>query len=144
MMSILYSLSLLKRGRLYLVNLFLENSPSLYENMFKYRKNNVAMDLCKDKYFSEWIDYHFEMLKNDNVNKIDFKMGLYCVQKMLGFKNLTSSFSESITQKRILLIQSILESEDKMQQKMNKLFLAYVRDRDLFERKLEEYENLNI
>jgi hypothetical protein len=141
--SFLYSLKILKLGRITLVNRFLKKDPKLYRSMFKYRKNSGAMDLCKDKFILEWIDNHFKIMKINPANSEQEKLNaIKRIGLLMKGDGNTVLFYELSLQK-IKIIDSLLSSEESMEEKFNELELSYDRDKDLFERKFEKLLSQN-
>lgn len=141
--SFLYSLEILKLGRITLVNRFLTMDPKLYRPMFKYRKNAGAMDLCKDKFILEWIDNHFKIMKTNPANSEQERLNAIKNIGLLMKEDGNTVLFYELSLQKMKIIDSLLTSEESMEEKFNELELSYERDKDLFEREFEKYLHQN-
>jgi hypothetical protein len=101
------------------------------------------MDLCKDKFILEWIDNHFKIMKINPANSEQEKLNaIKRIGLLMKGDGNTVLFYELSLQK-IKIIDSLLSSEESMEEKFNELELSYDRDKDLFERKFEKLLSQN-
>jgi hypothetical protein len=93
--KLLELLSLFKNSRKKLTDDFINENPDIYSSMFEYEENHQLMRLCIEKYFTEYINYHFqELVKFDDLSE-EFSKAMFLFLKSFDVKidnkNLTTS-----------------------------------------------------
>ncbi len=143
--KLLELLSLFKNSRKKLTDDFINENPDIYSSMFEYEDNHQLMRLCIEKYFTEYINYHFqELVKFDDLNE-EFSKAMFLFLKNFDVKidnnnNLTTGsdlFIKIIDQKLTFLKDIILLSNNDVN-KQNKLIYSYQKDKTLFDREIKK------
>lgn len=139
-------LSIFRQSREKLSNDFINEDLEIYTAMFEYEKHNSLMTLAIERYFTGYIDYHFELQKEfDGIDEEFSKV-------MLSFlKNFDSKVSDANLSNGKDLFSQLIEKKQKMLNKMivigngdnnkyNKLLYSYQKDKTLFDREIRRQE----
>ena len=102
------------------------------------------MRLCIEKYFTEYINYHFqELVKFDDLSE-EFSKAMFLFLKSFDVKidnkNLTTGsdlFTKIIDQK-LTFLKDIISLSNNDVNKQNKLIYSYQKDKTLFDREIKK------
>ena len=141
--KLLELLSLFKNSRKKLTDDFINENPDIYSSMFEYEENHQLMRLCIEKYFAEYINYHFqELVKFDDLSE-EFSKAMFLFLKSFDVKidnkNLTTGsdlFTKIIDQK-LTFLKDIISLSNNDVNKQNKLIYSYQKDKTLFDREIK-------
>ena len=142
--KLLELLSLFKNSRKKLTDDFINENPDTYSSMFEYEENHQLMRLCIEKYFTEYINYHFqELVKFDDLSE-EFSKAMFLFLKSFDVKidnkNLTTGsdlFTKIIDQK-LTFLKDIISLSNNDVNKQNKLIYSYQKDKTLFDREIKK------
>ncbi len=139
-------LTIFKQGREKLSQDFLNEDVEIFEPMFKYENNNELMSLAIEKYFTEYINYHFKIFtKCKNIDTEFSKAMLSFIKKFhinvtdLNLDNGKELFYSIIQQKESLL-KEMINIGDIDNEKFNKLSYCYHKDKTLFDREINKLQ----
>lgn len=139
-------LEIFKQSREKLSHDFLNENIEIFEPMFKYENENELMSLAMEKYFTGYINYHFEIFSNYKDIDLEFSKAMLSFVKKFNI-GVTSSnldngkelFSMIIQQKESFLNELIyvgnIDSD-----KFNKLSYSYHKDKTLFDREINKIQ----
>lgn len=137
---LLKTLDVLKKGRDKCVEL-IKTDPYIHQACFKYRKSPAAMSLVIDRYKTDVLNHHFELADNEDasVKENVANAVLLLIGNELNVKN--SEFGcvllEVLKDKR-RIINEMLNTSDKAQEKFNCLLVSIERDRAKYEDEVEK------
>ena len=137
-------LTILKKGRKKLLYDFINEKTDIFEAMFKYEDDEQLMSLVIDKYFTEYINYHFELLKEiQNNHNLEINFSKVMLEFINHFDNLNknSRYSEKLYYKILQDKKNILEELISIgcsdREKFNQLKYIYQKDKRLFDREIK-------
>lgn len=136
---LLKTLDILKKGRDKCIEL-IKTDPYIHQACFKYRKSPAAMSLVIDRYKTDVLNHHFELADNEDasVKENVANAVLLLIGNELNVKN--SEFGcvllEVLKDKR-RIINEMLNTSDKAQEKFNCLLVSIERDRAKYEDEVE-------
>lgn len=142
--NLLDILSIFKQAREKLSSDFIDEDLEVYTAMFEYEKDNALMTLAIERYFTGYIDYHFELQKDFDAIDDEFSKAMLSFLNNFNIKvsdiNLSHGkdlFSQIIEQKQNILNEMItIGNIDN--NKYNKLAYSYQKDKTLFDRKIQQ------
>jgi len=136
-------LTLFKKSREKLTSDFSNENIELFEVMFKYENKEELMNLAIEKYFTGYINHHFEKIQNyTNLDQEFSKVMLTFIQKF----NINVSDSNlihgkdlfyEILQKKEDFLKGIIEIGNIDSEKLKKLSYSYEKDKTLFDREIK-------
>lgn len=141
--SMVEALYVLNMARNRLVYDFKNKEPAVYLPMFKYENNPELMKLSIENYFTTWVNFHFVAWNKhypDNLGKLFFR-----VIKELALKTLSNlgeidpcnhSFISKLISSKVQLIDGLIRSGERDNEKYKALLLEYEKDKVLFEREI--------
>ncbi len=143
--ELLYILDLLSSKRAELLTPFLESKSNEWTNYsFIYEKKQIAFDLVRNCYTTLWIDKHFEQLNTDDQPNSVKKKALTLLSEFLHMKSSEldeAQLKHELLTSKLKTIKELLNYEDISTIQMNEFKYAQVKDKALFEREFEKYEN---
>jgi len=135
-------LSIFKQSREKLSQDFLSESLEIFEPMFKYENDNDLMSLSMEKYFTGYINYHFEVfLEYSNID-IEFSKAMLSFVKTFNINVSDSNLNNgkelfySILKQKESFLQEMITVGNIDSDKFNKLSYLYQKDKTLFDREL--------
>ena len=134
---LLKTLDVLKKGRDKCVEL-IKTDPYIHQACFKYRKSPAAMSLVIDRYKTDFLNHHIKLADNENtsVKEKVANMVLLLIGNELNVKN--SEFLLKVLKDKRRIINEMLNTSDKAQEKFNRLLVLIERDRAMYEDKVEK------
>ncbi len=137
-------LEIFKQSREKLSQDFLNENIEIFEPMFKYENDTELMSLSMEKYFTGYINHHFEIFSNYKNIDMEFSKAMLSFVKNFSISVTNSNldngkelFSMLIQQKESFLNELIyvgnIDSD-----KFNKLSYSYHKDKTLFDREINK------
>lgn len=133
---LLKTLNVLRKSREYSVNLLM-NDPYIHQACFKYRKSPAAMNLVMDRYYTDVLNSHFDYTQSEpeNVKSNVARMVSFLIECELNTTN--SKLGEFLLRKKKRILNEMLNTSDKEQERENRLLVANERDRARYEDEVE-------
>ena len=137
-------LSIFQQAREKLTTDFVSENLEIYTAMFEYEKDNGLMNLSIEKYFTSYLDYHFELIKDfDNIDE-EFSKAMLVFLKSFDMKITDTSlssgtdlFTDLVNEKQRILNEMIsIGNIDNS--KYNKLSYFYQKDKAIFDREIDK------
>lgn len=139
------TLCILKSARAKLVSDFKSKKQDIYLPMFKYENFPVLMNLALDSYFTSWINHHFRLLdecsdfKQENVFfqtvRMLAKKILSCIVEIDDYNK---GFVSKLLISKIDLLDKIIKTGEKDDEKYKALLMEYEKDKALFNREINQ------
>ena len=133
---LLKTLDILKKGRDKCIEL-IKTDPYIHQACFKYRKSPAAMSLVIDRYKTDFLNHHIKLADNENTS-VKEKVGnmvLLLIGNELNVKN--SELGLKVLKDKRRIINEMLNTSDKAQEKFNRLLVLIERDRAMYEDEVE-------
>ena len=139
---LLKTLDVLKKGRDKCIEL-IKTDPYIHQACFKYRKSPAAMNLVMDRYYTDVLNSHFDYTQSEpeNVKSNVARMVSFLIESELNTTN--SKLGEFLLREKKRIINEMLNTSDKAQEKENRLLVAIERDRARYEDEVEKIINSN-
>lgn len=143
--DLINTLKILNKGREDLIQSYIEKNSERYRYSFQYHNSPVARNIAACLLEHQWLDqqmeYVFSLYYKGVISKGSLDLFLNVIKKFSVLKNneIFVGYNEIIKTK-ILSLKSLLEGNDKMNEKLRSLEFDIFRDKVLFERELEKYE----
>lgn len=140
--SIMNSLHILAIARSKLVTDFAMKEHDIYLPMFKYENYPELMNLAIENYFTSWINIHFklwDMNYHDQSAELFYGAIKSLLKTIGGFGEINPQnqrFYSKLISSKIELINTIICSGERDNEKYNSLLLEYEKDKVLFEREI--------
>lgn len=140
--SIMNSLHILSLARSKLVSDFVEKEHDIYLPMFKYENDPELMKLAIENYFTSWANIHFKLWDKhhrDQAPELFHETIKSLLIKVCDFGEINShnqQFYSKLISSKINLINTIIHSSERDNEKYNSLLLEYEKDKVLFEREI--------
>ena len=133
---LLKTLDILKKGRDKCIEL-IKTDPYIHQACFKYRKSPAAMSLVIDRYKTDVLNHHFKLADNEDasIKENVANMVLLLIGNELNVKN--SELGCSLLKEKRRIINEMLNTSDKAQDKFNCLLVSIERDRARYEKEVE-------
>lgn len=133
---LLKTLDVLKKGRDKCIEL-IKTDPYIHQACFKYRKSPAAMNLVMDRYYTDVLNSHFDYTQSEpeNVKSNVARMVSFLIESELNTTN--SKLGEFLLREKKSIINEMLNTSDKAQEKENRLLVAIERDRARYEDEVE-------
>ena len=139
-------LTIFKQSRERLSQDFLNENIEIFEPMFKYEDDNELMNLAIEKYFTGYINYHFEIFSNYTDIDVEFSKAMLSFIKKLNISvsdsNLNNGkelFSLLLKQKELFLKEMLIIGNIDSE-RFNKLSYSYHKDKTLFDREMKKLQ----
>ncbi len=135
-------LSIFRLSREKLVDDFIKEDVEIFSSMFEYENDIELMRLSIDKYFTSYINYHFQVsLKFENINK-EFSHAMLKFLRNFGVQVRNTKLEKgkefffSIMHKKEKLLEEIINTGRIDSKRYNTLIYSYLKDKALFDRKI--------
>lgn len=137
---LLKTLDILKKGRGKCVEL-IKTDPYIHQACFKYRKSPAAMNFVMDRYYTDFLNSHFDYTQSEpeNVKSNVARMVSFLIESELNTTN--SKLGEFLLRKKKRIINEMLNTSDKAQEMENRLLVSIERDRAMYEDEVERIRN---
>jgi len=137
-------LNIFAHARSKLVSDFVEQKPDVFSAIFKYENDCVPMKFFKERYFIEWINYHFILFNDDNnptspcYNLFIKTMSQMLSRYVANNESDNSELMQMLIAEKLMFMQNILSAHDDSDIDYNKLIYSYEKDKALYNRKFKE------
>ena len=137
-------LTIFKQSREKLSQDFINENIEIFEAMFKYENDNRLMELAIEKYFTGYINYHFEIFSHYTNIDTEFSKAMLLFIKSFNI-NVTNSNLDNgkelfsmIIRKKESFLNELIHVGNIDNDKFNKLLYSYHKDKTLFDRKINK------
>lgn len=139
-------LEIFKQSREKLSHDFLNEHIEIFEPMFKYENENELMNLAIEKYFTGYINYHFEVFTSYTNIDIEFSKAMLSFIKDFNI-NVTDSNLDNgkelfytIIQQKESFLKEMINIGNIDNERFNKLSYSYHKDKTLFDREINKIQ----
>ncbi|HBJ76334.1 MAG TPA: hypothetical protein DDY68_00220 [Porphyromonadaceae bacterium] len=141
--DLLYILGLLSKKREELISPFLNKDPEWIGLSFKYERNQSAFNVVKESFVTLWIDKHITQIIEDDMpddvkNKAMELLSQYMSNSHSSWND--TEIKHSLLGTKLNILKELLKHEDVNSQKLNELRYSYEKDKALFEREFQKFE----
>jgi hypothetical protein len=140
--SMMEALHVLNIARNKLVYDFNNKKPEVYLPMYKYENHPELMNLALENYFTSWVNFHFIAWSKHYPDKSG-KLFYQVIRDLLlkhsdvsGVDPRNHSFIAELISSKIQLIDGLIRSGERDNEKYSALLLEYEKDKALFEREI--------
>ena len=138
------TLKILNKGRMDLVQSYAEKNSERYRYSFQYHRSPAARGIAACLLDHQWLDrqmeYAFSLYNEGSISKGSLDLYLNTIKKISIFesKGMFIGYNELIKTK-ILGLQSLLERNERMDEKLRSIEFDLYRDKVLFEMEMDRY-----
>jgi len=139
-------LEIFKQSRERLSYDFLNENIEIFEPMFKYENENELMNLAMEKYFTGYINYHFEIFSNYKDMDVEFSKAMLSFVKDFSIGVTNSNLDNGkelfymIIQQKESFLNELIHVGNIDSDKFNKLSYSYQKDKTLFDREINKIQ----
>ena len=147
--DLIRALSVLRQGRLVMVQDFIAKNPTIYRAAFRYENKPAALQISIDSYVIGWINRHWNLLdemypqRSATFDELFTDIGARLIRlcQIDGSKDVPQCSRElffSLLENKSAVLNSMLEMSDRVDEKQSELRFSYERDNALFQRLMTE------
>lgn len=139
-------LKIFKQSRERLSHDFLNEHIEIFEPIFKYENENELMNLAIEKYFTGYINYHFEIFSNYKDIDVEFSKAMLSFVKDFSIGVTNSNLDNGkelfhmIIQQKESFLNELIHVGNIDSDKFNKLSYSYQKDKTLFDREINKIQ----
>lgn len=136
--TLLSTLNILKKGREYSIAQLFDTYN--LRNSIKYRKSSAIIDLIIDRYHTDFLNYHFELINGENESvKTKVSKVIYAfIERELCIKNTELGHNLLIEKRKV--IEDMLYTASNMEKKYQQILVSIERDKAKFEDMVERID----
>ena len=126
---------------------FTSNNYELYISMFKYEQNENLMNLAIDKYYTGWVNSHWDQyisqIDGGQLNSKNISVMVNVMHRLIKESMSTEVHTDLfvyLAKGKLRFYEELLQIGDKDIKRYNELLYQYEKDKAIFERTLREVQ----